>query len=174
MDFIKKLLNIKGGTKSMEECLVCSKSTDNEIMWIKENESRCTPQYVCESCMWKSINKEKAEYQKQYDIALKYLKDNNYKVIVTGYDDYKEKFEINRDAMECVSIIRKRMEQQGYCERWIDVAWETYENCEIEVVTYLYFVKYSKTEVDEYGDFTIEYGRAFWIELTNEALKCDF
>ena len=158
----------------MEECLVCNKPTDNQIMWIKENESRCTPQYVCESCMWESINKEKAEYQKQYEKALQYLKDNSYKVIVTGYDDYKEEFEINHDVMECVGIIRKRMERQGYHERWIDVEMETYSDCDIEVVTYLYFVKHSKTEVDEYGDLAIEDERAFWIELTNETLKCDF
>lgn len=155
----------------MEKCLICNKPTDNEIMWNKENKTRCTPQYVCESCMWKSINKEKAEYQKQYEIALKHLKDNNYKVVVTGYDDYKEEFEINHDVMECVGIIRKRMEQQGYYERWIDISWENYEGCEIEIVDYLYFVKYSKEEVDEFGDFKTEDEQAFWIELTNNVYQ---
>ena len=150
----------------MEECLICREPTDNEIMWSKENGTRCTPQYICESCMWKQINKEKVEYQKQYDIALKYLKDNNYKVIVRGYNNHEEEFEINHDVMECVGIIRKRMEKQGYHERWIDISWETYEGCEIEIVDYLYFVKHSEEEVDEYGNSKIEDEQAFWIELT--------
>ena len=150
----------------IKECIICNKPTDNEIMWIKENETRCTSQYVCRTCMWKSINKKKAEYQKQYDIALKYLKDNNYKVIVTGYDDYKEEFEMNDNVMECVDIIRKRMERQGYHERWIDISWETYEGCEIEIVDYLYFVKHSEEEVDEYGSPEMESEQAFWIKLT--------
>ena len=152
----------------MGNCVVCNSSTDNHIMWKKENETRCTPQYVCEDCMWKSINKEKAEYQKKYEKALIYLKENNYKIIVTGYDDYKEEFKINQDVMECVDIIRKRMKQQGYVERWIDVHWVTYEDCELEIVDYLYFVKYSETKKDEYGDFELNEEQAFWIELTSQ------
>lgn len=152
----------------MEKCIICNKPTDNEIMWEDEKTKECTPQYVCEDCMWKQIHKEQEEYKAQYEQALKYLQENNYKVIVTGYNDYKEDFKINNNVMECVDIIRKRMEQQNYEERWIDVNWVTYEGCKLEIVTYLYFVQYSDTEIDEYGDFKIEKEQAFWIELTNK------
>ena len=105
----------------MEKCIICNQPTDNNIMWESEDKTECTSQYVCEKCMWKSINKDKAEYKIKYDKALKYLKENNYKVIVTGYGDYKEEFQITDDVMGCVTIIRKRMDEQGYVERWIDV-----------------------------------------------------
>jgi DNA-directed RNA polymerase subunit RPC12/RpoP len=105
----------------MNKCIECGKPTDNNIMWSFNNTQSCTPQYVCEKCMWKSINKRKAEYQKKYDKALKYLKDNNYKVIATGYGDFKEIFEIKDDVMGCVDIIREIMKQQGFYEKWIDV-----------------------------------------------------
>ena len=112
----------------------------------------------------------KAEYKIKYDKALKYLKDNNYKVIVTGYEDYKEVFEIKDDVMECVDIIRKRMEEQGYIETWIDVDWRTYEGCELELVTYLYFIKFSQIAINDDGEDKIQEEQAFWIELTNKSI----
>lgn len=50
------------------------------------------------------------------------------------------------------------MEQQGYFESWIDVHWETYEGCELEIVDYLCFDKRGNDNVDQ----------AFWIELVKE------
>lgn len=144
----------------MEKCIVCNKSTDNHIMWKSEDEKHCTAQYVCKECMWKSINKGKAEYKIKYDKAVKYLKDNNYKVVFTSYDDndeqITEEFQIKEDVMECVDIIRERMKQQEYFETWIDVHWETHEDCELEIVDYLCFDKRGSNK-----------DQAFWIELIN-------
>jgi hypothetical protein len=150
----------------MEECIICNKPTDNYIMWKSEDETECTPQYVCEDCMWESINKDKAEYKIKYDKALLYLKNNNYRVVVEGYNDYKEEFQIKDEVMDCVNIIRKRMKQQGFFEVWIDVHSEIYEECDLEIVDYLCFDKYNKTEKDERGHSKIDETQAFWIELT--------
>lgn len=146
----------------MKKCIICGKPTDNHIMWENEDKTECNSQYVCEECMWESINKGKAEYKIKYDKAVKYLKENNYKVIVTSYDENEnpiiEEFQIKEDLMECVDIIRERMKQQGYCESWIDVHWETHADCELEIVDYLCFDKRGNENIDQ----------AFWIELTNE------
>jgi hypothetical protein len=147
----------------LKECIICNKLTDNYINWKNEDETECTPQYVCEECMWESIHKEQAEYKIKYDKAVKYLKENNYTVIVESYNDNEEKiteeFEIKEDIMECVDIIRERMEEQGYNETWIDVHWEIYEDCELEIVDYLCFNKGREKE------------KAFWIELINNENK---
>jgi len=138
----------------MNKCIVCDNPTTNYIMW--KDKKELTPQYVCEECMWESINKDRAKYKIKYDKAVKYLKDKNYKVVVTGYNDYREVFEINQDLMECVDIIIERMEKQNYIRTWIDIESKVYEDCLMEVVTYISFAKKD------------EENQAFWIELTNK------
>lgn len=52
--------------------------------------------------------------------------------------------------MYCVNIIRKRMEERGYYENWIDVHWEECNGVDFEVVDYLC---YALPEDDEGGEW---------------------
>lgn len=110
-------------------------------------------------------------YKRRLKRALRYLSEHHFKVVVTGYDNFQEVFVINpqnHSIMDCVDVIRDRMSKLNYKEAWIDADWITLEGYVFEIVTYLYFCKYSETVLDERGHFEIEKEQAFWFKLTNE------
>ena len=155
----------------MGRCVVCkTKKPVQKYNWKSDDGKRWLSRYVCDECFDKKITKDKEEYKIKYDKALKYFKDNNYYVLVhnNGKTNKDEKFSIGDDIMECVSIIRKRMEDQGYFEDWIDIDWETYDDCEITVVKYLSYIILSKDKRDKYGDLKVEKSIEFWIYITND------
>ena len=157
----------------MGKCVVCkTKKTENKCYWKSDDGKRWLYRCVCVECHDNKIARDRAEYKIKYDQALKYLKENNYYVSVhNGNVNNREIFGIGNDIMGCVDIIRKRMEEQGYFEDWIDLDWVIYDGCEITVVTYLSYIIESEDKKDKYGEPEIEKNMEYWICLTNEDLN---
>lgn len=137
-------------------CEICKKETQKRF--IGENG---IPVPRCEDCNDKIVKESKRVYAIKYERALKYLKDNNYVVKVdwdTGKSESEARyFDIEDEHMACVDLIRSEMKQLGFDERWIDVHFESYEDCQLEIVDYLYFAKYKNNkEIDR---------RSFYINL---------
>lgn len=153
----------------VNKCCVCDGQAEDRYVFKTGGQTEYSAQYVCEKCLQIAIDKDNKEYKIKYDKALKYLKDNDYKIIVhNGNINEREIFGIGEKIMGCIDIIRNRMKIQGYFEDWIDLHWEKYEDCEIEIVDYLSFVIASDTEKDEYGGYKVEKSMEFWIYLSNE------
>ena len=129
----------------MGKCIICGCETDDFRCFVREENGIKHNDYQCEKCTIKKVKEQRAMYEKRFNKdVLPYLLKNNFKVVVShcveDREDVVEEFPIkDSHLMYCVGIIRKRMEDEGYEERWIDIHWETYADLEFEIVDYLYF-----------------------------------
>lgn len=128
----------------MGKCIICGCDTDDFRGSVREENGKYFNDFQCEECTDKIIAEERAKWEFNFNKkVLPYLLKHNFKVKVTYTKKDKEiieEFPIkNSDLMYCVDIIRKRMEEQGYYEIWIDVHTESYNDVSFEVVDYLGF-----------------------------------
>lgn len=139
-------------------CDQCGKKTEDMFGGVKVDVV-CR----CEKCNMKLVIIDRKKYNKKYKKAIKWLKQNQYVIKVEENESIRI-FEIKKNLMECISIIRKEMKEENFFENYLDVTFQTFEKCPLEIVNYLFFVKYG-TEKDKNGRFKELDSKTFYIEL---------
>ena len=153
----------------MGKCIVCGCETNDFRCHVRTDlDGSVHDDYECEECIMIEVNKSRKEYEIKFNKkVLPYLLKNNFKVIVTGgldkiaegdvEENIVEEFPIkDLNIMYCVDIIRKRMEDRGYYENWIDVHWEKYKGVEFEIVDYLCFALPDDKSDDSWVSYSLE------------------
>lgn len=135
----------------MGKCIICNCETEDFRCCVREENGEYFDDFQCGECTDKIVEKERIKWESDFNNkALPYFIENNFKVIVEGNDKIEEFPIKDSDVMYCVNIIRKRMEERGYYENWIDVHWEECNEVDFEVVDYLC---YALPEDDEGGEW---------------------
>lgn len=141
----------------MGKCIICNCETEDFRCCVREENGEYFDDFQCGECTDKIVEKERIKWESDFNNkALPYFIENNFKVIVEGNDKIEEFPIKDSDVMYCVNIIRKRMEERGYYENWIDVHWEECNGVDFEVVDYLCYALPEDDEGDEWISYHLK------------------
>ena len=153
------------------KCIVCGKETSDFRFGVREENGIFYDDFQCEECTDKKVKKAREEYVRDFtEKVLPYLIENNFKVLVkrnligpNTWEQVEEFPIIDHNIMYCVDIIRNRMKDDVYFEKWIDVHTTEHNGVVFEVVD---FLSYEQC-LDRNKEDRIE----FWVELVGDEGK---
>ncbi len=150
------------------KCIICGRKTSDFRGCVREENGIFYDDFQCEECTNKKVKEAREKYVRDFtEKVLPYLAENHFKVVVKqnliGPNTWKkiEEFPIvDHNIMYCVDVIRNRMKNDGYFEKWIDVHHETYQGVTFEIVD---FLSYEQC-LDRNKEDRVE----FWLELVGD------